>query len=659
MLLIAVRHGSKRAYQTQFRRWNFPSKQNPAHKDDRLVARVKALWERNLSQREMLRTLNEDDGFDIKHRELMRVRTRNRWLLRKPNIDRSSACDNASGPPIQDHEASANAYIKASGPTGTQSPQSQEPEQLGNDPSPETSGPAGQWQEDQESVPDEQLRGRKRRRRTRIRPGQPRFPSETTIDESRVILGLDTKLYQEVRARFARICDEEGVSKKTAAGLERWEDVKGQLIQKTVHLQSVIWLDKENTENKRLALDVICTDVTKRMRSLEQKLTIADAKNVLGINPEEYRTIRQDFVEVLRGDHATSKTAAGSEHWEKLKENWRGSSATLERIFVAAGEEEDSTRSQKLRAVDIVARDVMKRLRDDQSKQQPRKKPTTPTLTRMGIRSDTQGSLEDGDIDLPDDGDSQQIPVDNEFVPPAPTQYQRVSTPMIVATADTSRTRLVGGSPHIQRHEHLQPPRPGMQQHQALQNTLADDQVLTSHSSSLHQTSLLSDNVLSNSLPIDPQINGALPILLNGHGQPLETQAPHSPFPLSQDLPPSMAHSPHPYVQNPYAAQPAPRPPIAVYLRLHPSSPITMAPSIWIATLTARTFAELRQVAVKGFAGTVCGRVEGILGEGMTIEVSRDDELTAYLAVLEGRNSAGMPGPPCFYVQVLPGGWKT
>ncbi|KAF4609395.1 hypothetical protein G7Y89_g15873 [Cudoniella acicularis] len=62
---------SKRAFQTQFKRWDFPSKQNPAHKNAALVQRVKELWDCNTSQREMLRLLNEE-GFEIKERELMR-----------------------------------------------------------------------------------------------------------------------------------------------------------------------------------------------------------------------------------------------------------------------------------------------------------------------------------------------------------------------------------------------------------------------------------------------------------------------------------------------------------------------------------------------------------------------------------------------------------
>ncbi len=69
---------------TNLQRWDFPSKQNPAHKNSALVARVRELWEKNTSQKDMLRQLNEE-GFDIKERELMRVRAKNRWLLRVAN----------------------------------------------------------------------------------------------------------------------------------------------------------------------------------------------------------------------------------------------------------------------------------------------------------------------------------------------------------------------------------------------------------------------------------------------------------------------------------------------------------------------------------------------------------------------------------------------
>ena len=74
---------------------------------------------------------------------------------------------------------------------------------------------------------------RKRRRRTRgwaglpaDPPGPPRFPSETTIDESKAFLSLDNRLYRDIRSRFQRICEEADIIKKTIAGPERWEGPK-------------------------------------------------------------------------------------------------------------------------------------------------------------------------------------------------------------------------------------------------------------------------------------------------------------------------------------------------------------------------------------------------------------------------------------------------
>jgi hypothetical protein len=72
---------------------------------------------------------------------------------------------------------------------------------------------------------EERWAARKRRRRTRgwaglpaDPPGPPRFPSETTIDESKAFLSLDSHLYRDIRARFQRICEEADVIKKTIAG---------------------------------------------------------------------------------------------------------------------------------------------------------------------------------------------------------------------------------------------------------------------------------------------------------------------------------------------------------------------------------------------------------------------------------------------------------
>ncbi|PYH97280.1 hypothetical protein BO71DRAFT_396271 [Aspergillus ellipticus CBS 707.79] len=378
---------SKRAFQTQFKRWGFPSKQNPAHKNVELVARVKQLWEKNTSQRDMLRILNEE-GFEIKERELMRVRAKNRWLLRVPNGMKAKSRIQT---PVQLPEdegllALQQEVYKAEGvfedalPAATASTEnpSESPELP-----PEVLMKRKERLERLKTESAERWASRKRRRRTRgwagmpaDPPGPPRFPSETTIDESKKYLGLDNAMYRQVRDEFHRICEEAGFIKKTVAGPERWQEAKNKLIQESPHLQQVFWHDPNQLEVKTLALDVLCTDVTKRMRTLERRMTIAEAKNVLGINPEESRQIRNAFYNTLKADHFTSKLEAGDEHWKELKEEWIQSSELLRRILAPGSA--DPGHATKVKALEVLCRDVMKRLRDDQTKRDSTRKSSLP-----------------------------------------------------------------------------------------------------------------------------------------------------------------------------------------------------------------------------------------------------------------------------------------
>ncbi|KAJ5734785.1 hypothetical protein N7533_013188 [Penicillium manginii] len=412
---------SKRAFQTQFKRWGFPSKQNPAHKNVQLVARVKVLWEHNTNQRDMLRILNEE-GFEIKERELMRVRAKNRWLLRVPNGMKSqlqSQSQSQSNTMAQDANGNANANAQAQqqadedegllalqqevykqdadfegasaapGMSGNMPSQSGTP--MMEDPSPRISAEVAAKRKERldqlKSESAERWASRKRRRRTRgwagmpaDPPGPPRFPSETTIDESKQYLNLDNTMYRQTRDHFQRICEEAGFVKKTAAGPERWQAAKDRLIQESPHLQQVFNAEPNQRDAKALALDVVCTDVTKRMRTLERRMTIAEAKNALGINPEESRQIRNAFYDALRADHFTSKLEAGDDHWQDLKTQWIRSSALLQRILEPG--QADPGHILKLKAMEVLCRDVMKRLRDDQTKRDPARKRSTPRSTQ-------------------------------------------------------------------------------------------------------------------------------------------------------------------------------------------------------------------------------------------------------------------------------------
>ena len=224
---------------------------------------------------------------------------------------------------------------------------------------------------------DERWAARKRRRRTRgwaglpaDPPGPPRFPSETTLDESKAFLSLDNSLYRQARDQFQAICEHESVLKKTDAGPEKWQKTKDRLISENPHLQHIFWNDQTHKlEQKALALDVICTDVTKRMRTLERRMTIAEAKNVIAINPEESRQVRNAFYALLVADEFTSKLETGDEHWNELKGRWIADSPILQRILAAGPS--DPQHQVKVRAIEVLCRDVMKRLRDDQAKKDP------------------------------------------------------------------------------------------------------------------------------------------------------------------------------------------------------------------------------------------------------------------------------------------------
>jgi hypothetical protein len=373
---------SKRAYQTQFKRWGFPSKQNPAHRNVDLVTRVKELWEKNTSQRDMLRTLTEE-GFNIKERELMRVRAKNRWLLRVPNGMKSHGVTEAVLPMLTDQLTAASDGTleeEAAGDSDDdQYLETSQPRPASPSLSPEVIKKRKERYEKLQAESDERWAAKKRRRRTRgwaglpaDPPGPPRFPSETTIDESKTYLSLDSNGYRQLRDHFQRVCEEAGVIKKTLAGPEKWQAVKDRLIQESPHLQQVFWADNTNLETKNLALDVICTDVTKRMRTMERRMTIAEAKNILGVNPEESRHIRNAFYGTLKADHFTSKLEAGDEHWRELKEHWIKGSPLLQSILATG--ESDPEYANKVKAMEVLCRDVMKRLRDDQTKRDPVRK---------------------------------------------------------------------------------------------------------------------------------------------------------------------------------------------------------------------------------------------------------------------------------------------
>ncbi|TVY80472.1 hypothetical protein LSUE1_G005410 [Lachnellula suecica] len=610
---------SKRAFQTQFKRWDFPSKQNPAHKNAALVQRVKELWDCNTSQREMLRVLN-DEGFEIKERELMRVRAKNRWLLRVPNGMKSKKRDSDQDV-VNQLQAALYGEGQMADADGEEEEEMEEMDMSeathkrarANSPplSPEVLAKRQERLSKLQAESAERWATRKRRRRTRgwaglpaDPPGPPRFPSETTIDESKAFLSLDNRLYRDIRARFQRICEEAGIIKKTIAGPERWEAAKDRLVQESSHLQSVFWANEESQEQKKLSLDVVCSDVTKRMRTLERRMTIAEAKNALGINPEESRQLRNSFYQVLKADHFTSKLEAGEEHWKELKSRWINGSDLLQNILAPG--DADPQHQEKVKAMEVLCRDVMKRLRDDQTKRDPtRKKKFDSNYTAPDASMQFDDDPEAGGFDASTHDALAQV------ASQAQAQNAAQSQPR-------SQNRAQSGLGHVQARP-TQPQPPSQPQ--------PHSQVIVDH----------------NDMQIDPSL-----LLAAANDPSLLNRGMQNQFSGQQ-------YADQQYVAQ--AAQAAFSPAassIAVYFRLHPASDIQSNTRLWVSTLSSVSVDELRQLATSKFPGTLAIRVEGVIkqpnGQEMTLSIDQDDELEAYLAAISGVK-------PMFSVQLV-AAWK-
>lgn len=295
---------------------------------------------------------------------------------------------------------------------------------------------------------DSKWAARKRRRRTRgwaglpaDPDGPPRFPSETTIDESKAYLSLDNDLYCQLREQFEAICREEGVLKKTVAGPEKWLAVKDRLIAENSHLRSTLHSNPQQRPTQAvLSLDVICTDVTKRLRTLDRKMTIADAKNALGVNPEQSRQIRHAFYALLEADRFAGKLAAGDDHWQQLKARWVAASPLLQAALAPGPADPDH--GTRVKAVEVLCRDVMKRLRDDQARRDPSVKKQAPPGPGPGPAKPRSGR---GAAAVP-----------NRYAP-EPAQHGgelQIDPTLLLAASDPS---LAAGPLHDRHHHHHHP----------------------------------------------------------------------------------------------------------------------------------------------------------------------------------------------------------
>ena len=304
-----------------------------------------------------------NEGFNVNERQLSKIRHKNQLWIRENRGSNNVASTNEDEKVVESSQGASA--------TGKKRPREDE----GLLP-PEVVARRRDAHEKLLAESEERLKSKTRRRRTRGWAGlppdeatDPRFPSELTLAEAVADLGLDKEQYKDVRREFETICQSQNLIKKTICGPEKWKDAKEQLISQFPHLQGFFWGPDSlylTQTRKPMALDVICMDVTKRLRTAGKHITIADAKNTLGLTPQEAREARAAFDAILRADFFTGKLESTRERWEQLKTRWINESPRLQ-IALSLGQADPSYES-KIRALEAIARDVQKRNRDSQTR---------------------------------------------------------------------------------------------------------------------------------------------------------------------------------------------------------------------------------------------------------------------------------------------------
>lgn len=565
----------------------------------------------------MLRILKDEEGYDINSRELMRVRARNRWLLRVRHGDRAK-------PEDEDEEEPESPEAHEEALTPDQEGASQEP--VPNPATPFVVTPK----------PRKLSKRQSRRNRQQLTDENDlvRFPSEMTLIDCKDVLRLDASTYSETRECFGRICQQESIVKKTLAGPDRWEYVKNRLVHERPHLQEILWVSKDKLETKQLALDIICTDVTKRLRNMDTKMTLFDAKNVLGLNPEESREIRTTLYTVLCDANFTCKSDVTPDEWEELKRLWMEKSVHIKKLSLIG---DDAETRKRIRALEILARDVIKRRRDDYRHQLP--KENEPTKQKEARRSKTpqdgqnrEQHLQASSNESPSSAfalsDRDAARSSSPAAPP-PMDDDGLGNDMVHSTfepiPEVTRSSRVSFAPG----ESSMPPQ--------LPAPIPSQTSLPSSNGVLPQPPRMLGSSASTPMSVNSQY--ASPLYIGANTQ---TAFMGQPYVAQQFSPaPSTAM---------FQGVPTVSAPFAIFLRLHPSSTIVAHTGLWIGTMSTHSVQELRDVAVAKFPGAICVRIEGIIkddkGTELPLQIQEDEELTAYFAHMRG-------GSPTFAVQLV------
>lgn len=583
-----------------------------------------------MSQREMTQALQQD-GFQVTSAEVMKLRVANNLHMRGPNKDRSKSEPNDEPQLLANLESSA----LMSADTALSLPHEGGDETA----SPSTMGRSSSTSADEFLDADFTEPGSKKKRNRFKRDASGaviRFPSEMTLDDARSKLGLDQEAYRLLRASFKKVCTTMDVSKKFAEP-EKWEAAKTRLRHELPMLYDKLCMPKDELEIKQVALDAICKDVAKTMRLMDSKMTQVEVKNALGINPKQARDIRAIFTTVLREAGFANKPDATPtpQQWDDLRKKWCMRSDVIRKILDDI-DAHPSDPLKKARALDVLSRDILKRLRDNRpgrhSKKQQRLDRATsdtrqPQAGASEVRSDGINSLPHANglgmprddihslLDSPPSAD----PIDLRHCLPTNTLDnvpEASYTPQTMLSPDSGAiTPYLPFEISLDARDVTLQPRP--------QNPPNTPQ------------RIFSPTVASN-VHLHTAVGQSLLLGTNAHTSFLDEPYITQPY----DLTPPSAQMFHDVPSTSSA--------LVVYFRMHPSSTFMADAPLWIDMINSKSIQELRRAVADKFTGVTCLRIEGVVnddnGGELALVINDDHQLAAYLTYAV---------PPTFNVQLV------
>ncbi|KAH0530391.1 hypothetical protein TsFJ059_005013 [Trichoderma semiorbis] len=338
----------KRALQDQLKKWKYLKKQHQV-KPDVPPDRVRELWELNLSWLQIAQQLQQE-GFQVTEQEVAKLgkamglynrqgtRTRSKSIqsgISQPSpwsLDGAYSGDESMVPRRDSTASSIEYFTSRSGEPG-------------------------------DAMSPNRITGHSLRRRK----------SEMTLTAAKRMLGMDDEQIAALRNTFTAICNRSGIRSKSHT-TEKWDKAITDLLHEHPGLYNRVVTSPENVERNMKALHIICRNFAKTER-LGPKMTQTDAKNALGLNPEEARVAREIMIDLLKNGGFGDKLAVTPtpDAWELLMDRWGAGYDKIgrARALIRSGNDPDE---KKQKALVVLSRDVLKRLRDDRPSRQAKRK---------------------------------------------------------------------------------------------------------------------------------------------------------------------------------------------------------------------------------------------------------------------------------------------